>query len=48
MVFIAKAKGIPKATDDAEKIGLFNKNNLPDELAFDHTIILSDYFKKRY
>ena len=47
-VFIAKAKGIPKAADDAEKIGLFTKNTLPDEIAFDHSVILDDYFKKRY
>ena len=47
-VFIAKAKGIPKAADDAEKIGIFNKDNLPNEIAFDHAVILNDYFKKKY
>ena len=44
-VYIAKAKGIPKAKDDALEIGIFNESNLPDELAFDHRSILNDYFK---
>ncbi|MBI3600496.1 MAG: NUDIX hydrolase [Nitrospinae bacterium] len=48
VVFIAKAKGIPQAADDAEKAGIFTADNLPDELAFDHAKILDDYFKKRY
>jgi len=48
VVFIAKAKGIPQAADDAEKAGIFTADNLPDELAFDHAAILDDYFKKRY
>jgi ADP-ribose pyrophosphatase YjhB (NUDIX family) len=45
-VYIAKAKGIPTAKDDALEIGIFNESNLPDELAFDHCSILNDYFKK--
>jgi len=44
-VYIAKAKGIPKAKDDALEIGIFNESNLPDEIAFDHRSILNDYFK---
>jgi ADP-ribose pyrophosphatase YjhB (NUDIX family) len=43
-VFIAKAKGIPKAKDDALEIGIFNASNLPEEIAFDHREILRDYF----
>lgn len=43
-VFIARAKGIPKAKDDALEIGVFNESNLPDEIAFDHREILKDYF----
>ena len=42
---IAKAKGIPKAKDDAIEIGIFDDSNLPDEIAFDHRLILKDYFK---
>jgi ADP-ribose pyrophosphatase YjhB (NUDIX family) len=46
-VYIAKAKGKPKAKDDALKIGIFNESNLPDKIAFDHRSILKDYFKTR-
>ena len=46
-VYIAKAKGIPQAKDDAAEIGIFNDSNLPDEIAFDHHSILKDYFKSK-
>ena len=46
-VFIAKAKGIPSAADDAKQVGIFTKDNLPSPLAFDHSQILADYFKER-
>jgi len=46
-VYIAKAKGIPRAKDDALEIGIFNESNLPDEIAFDHRAILKDYFMKK-
>ena len=46
-VYIAKAKGIPQAKDDALEIGIFNGLNLPDEIAFDHRLILRDYFKSK-
>ena len=45
VVFIARAEGRPEAADDAVEIGLFNYDNLPKELAFDHGKILRDYFK---
>jgi ADP-ribose pyrophosphatase YjhB (NUDIX family) len=44
-VFIAKAKGDPHPGDDAEKVGVFAKRNLPHPLAFDHEEILRDYFR---
>ena len=44
-VFIAKAKGMARAGDDAEKIGIFSEKNLPLPLAFDHEQILRDYFR---
>ena len=47
-VFIAKAKGIPKADSDAKEIGLFTKEELPENIVFDHREILNDYFGKRY
>ena len=47
-VFIARAKGTPKAADDAEEIGIFTKDNLPEPLMFDHAKILGDYIKERH
>jgi ADP-ribose pyrophosphatase YjhB (NUDIX family) len=46
-VYIAKARGIPQAKDDALEIGVFDGSNLPEEIAFDHRLILGDYFKSR-
>ena len=47
-VYIAKAKGVPKAEDDALEIGIFGESNLPDEIAFDHRLILKDYFINKF
>jgi len=47
-VYIAKAKGVPKAKDDALEIGIFDESNLPDEIAFDHRLILKDYFGGKF
>ncbi len=47
-VYIARAKGQPKAGDDAKEVGVFTKDNLPDDIAFDHRAILDDYFNNRY
>ena len=47
-VYIAKGKGIPQAKDDALEIETFDESNLPDEIAFDHRSILSDYFKRAH
>ncbi len=44
-VYVARAKGVPKAKDDALEIGIFDESNLPEEIAFDHRLILKDYFK---
>jgi ADP-ribose pyrophosphatase YjhB (NUDIX family) len=46
VVFMAKAKGVPKAADDAVEIGVFRRETLPEDLAFDHEKILQDYFDK--
>ncbi len=43
-VFIARAEGTPQAADDAAEIGLFTRDTLPREIAFDHRQILEDYF----
>ncbi len=48
-VFVASARGRPKAEDDAQEIGIFTKEEINFSLAFDHNKILTDYFewKKR-
>jgi 8-oxo-dGTP diphosphatase len=45
-VYIGEAHGMPLAADDAKNSGLFTFDNLPEKLAFDHAMVLSDY--KRY
>ncbi len=45
VVFIAKGKGTPRAADDAAGIALFSKDELPEDITFDHKKILEDYFK---
>lgn len=47
-VFIAKAKGDPIAADDAKEAKIFTLNNLPENMAFDHKDILTDYKNNRY
>ena len=46
-VYVATAKGKPKAQDDAREIGIFTKEELNFSLAFDHRKILSDYFERK-
>lgn len=46
VVFVADAKGEPRAADDAEDAGIFYRESLPIDLAFDHGKILKDYFEK--
>lgn len=47
-IFIATATGIPKAADDAKEIGVFTRETLPQDIAFDHRQILEDYFSGKY
>jgi 8-oxo-dGTP diphosphatase len=44
VVFIATAQGTPRGADDARVAKIFFENNLPAPLAFDHAVILRDYF----
>lgn len=46
VVFVARAEGEPRAQDDAAGIGLFSRDSLPGELAFDHGKIIRDYFRQ--
>ncbi len=47
-IFIATASGTPEAADDAKDIGIFTRDNLPEDMAFDHRQILEDYFNKKF
>lgn len=42
-VYVGQAHGMPQAADDAKNCGLFTFDNLPDQLAFDHDMVLTDY-----
>jgi ADP-ribose pyrophosphatase YjhB (NUDIX family) len=46
VVFVARAAGKPRAADDAQEVGIFFRNSLPERLAFDHGKILKDYFER--
>ena len=48
IVFIAQAKGEPKAADDARNLGIFQLWEIPTNLCFDHDRILSDYQRYRH
>lgn len=45
IVFIARASGNPRGSDDAKKAFLADEKTLPHPFAFDHALILSDYFR---
>lgn len=47
-VFIAQGKGLLRSGDDAKEAAVFMKEDLPEEIAFDHKRILNDYFMRRY
>ena len=44
-VFIARARGVPVAADDAKSVGIFTRREIDFPLAFDHRTILDDYFR---
>ncbi len=43
VVFTAAGRGIPRADDDAKNLQIFQLDRLPENIAFDHALILSDY-----
>jgi 8-oxo-dGTP diphosphatase len=47
LVYVAQAVGLPKAEDDARSLSVFNIDDLPNLLAFDHGVILADYLRYR-
>jgi len=47
-IFIASASGTPVAADDAQEVGIFTRDSLPRDIAFDHRQILEDYFSRKH
>lgn len=45
VVFTGTGSGSLKGRDDARQAKVFRHENLPDRIAFDHSMILSDYFE---
>ncbi|MDR3567869.1 MAG: NUDIX hydrolase [Syntrophobacteraceae bacterium] len=43
VVFTAFGKGVPQAGDDAKHLRIFSLERLPENLVFDHALILSHY-----
>ncbi len=46
VVFTAGARGVPKACDDAKEIDVFDYENLPSQIAFDHRQIIQDFISR--
>lgn len=46
-VYVAEARGTPRAQDDAKALAVFSPPDWPEPLAFDHERILSDYLAYR-
>lgn len=49
VVFRARVlSGTPHASDDAVETDVFDRDSLPNDLAFDHDRILRDYFSRKF
>ncbi len=48
VVFVADAAGVPVAADDAADAVVFDRDNLPADMAFDLADIVADFFGQRY
>lgn len=46
-VYVAEARGLPVAADDARAVQVFDVDDLPAQLAFDHGLVLDDYLAWR-
>jgi ADP-ribose pyrophosphatase YjhB (NUDIX family) len=46
-VYVGRARGTPRAADDALEAAVFREGRLPAPLVFDHARILDDYFRFR-
>ena len=46
VVFIARGQGTPSAADDAADLKIVDPQDLPEQMAFDHSEIIADYVKR--
>jgi ADP-ribose pyrophosphatase YjhB (NUDIX family) len=46
-VYVGRARGVPRAADDALEAAVFREGSLPTPLMFDHARIVEDYFRFR-
>lgn len=46
-VFVASARGTPRGGDDAAEARVFDPENLPEPMAFDHAGIIADYLEMK-
>ncbi|KPK37133.1 MAG: NUDIX hydrolase [Gammaproteobacteria bacterium SG8_47] len=46
-VYVGEARGEPRAADDARAVMVAQADALPDNLAFDHALVMSDYLAYR-
>jgi 8-oxo-dGTP diphosphatase len=44
VVFLARGNGIMRGKDDAKRAEVFSEETLPSDIAFDHKVIIADYF----
>lgn len=42
-VYVGTGSGTPQAADDAMNLAIFRLDSLPEQLCFDHALILADY-----
>ena len=47
LVYVATARGVPRAQDDARNVAVVDPNALTRPLAFDHATIIEDYRRYR-
>lgn len=47
IVFTADGAGEPRAADDAAEVAIVSEEEIPEAMAFDHALILEDYFRSR-
>jgi len=47
VVYVAEGSGVREGGDDAREARVFTREEIPREIAFDHRLILEDYWERR-